>query len=103
MHPLIAKYSKEIAEVCAQFDVRKLEIFGSAARGNDFDVNASDADFLVEFRRTGKHGALQQYFGLRDALASVIGRPVDLVESKAVRNPYVLRQIDQERELIFNA
>jgi uncharacterized protein len=103
MHPLIQKHSKEIAEICTRFQVRKLEVFGSAARGTDFDPQQSDADFLVEFAGRGTHGALEQYFGLRDALASAIGRDVDLVESNALRNPYVLQQIMREREIVFNA
>jgi uncharacterized protein len=103
MHPLIQKHSREIAEICTTYKVRKLEVFGSAARGIDFDPEQSDADFLVEFAGRGTFGPLEQYFGLRDALSSAIGREVDLVEAKALRNPYVLKQIDQERELVFNA
>ncbi len=103
MHPLIQKHRNEIAEICAKYQVQKLEVFGSAARGTDFDPQHSDADFLVEFAGRGKFGPLEQYFGLRDALSSAIGRDVDLVEAKAVRNPYVQKQIELERELVFNA
>jgi predicted nucleotidyltransferase len=59
--------------------VRRLNLFGSAARG-DFDPQRSDVDFLVEFDRTHTDAL---YFGLKEALEGLLGRPVDLVESGA--------------------
>ena len=49
MHPLIAQNRSAIVRVCRQHGVRRLEVFGPAARGIDFDPERSDADFLVEF------------------------------------------------------
>ena len=49
MHAAIADKREELAELCRQYDVARLEVFGSAARGTDFDPETSDADFLVEF------------------------------------------------------
>jgi uncharacterized protein len=103
MHHLISQHQKEISAICVRFGVRKLEVFGSAARGTDFDEKISDADFLVEFHPRGELGPLDEFFGLRDALAAVIGRPVDLIEPGAVRNPYIQAQINQAREVVFNA
>ena len=48
MLPLIHARREEVAELCRRFHVRRLEVFGSAARG-DFDPERSDVDFLVEF------------------------------------------------------
>ena len=103
MHPSILQHQKEIAKICKRFGVRKLEVFGSAARGDDFDEANSDADFLVEFKPHGQLGPLEEFFGLREELAKVIGRRVDLVEPRAVRNPYILAQINQARETVFDA
>ena len=50
MHPLIAGKLPEIARICEDFHVRRLELFGSAARAADFDPAHSDADFLVEYQ-----------------------------------------------------
>ncbi len=44
---------------------------------------------------------LDQYFDFRDALRGALDRPVDLVESAAVRNPYLRAAIDRSRELIY--
>jgi len=44
---------------------------------------------------------LEQFFGLADALKQLLGRPVDLLESGAVRNPFVLEGINSSRELVY--
>jgi uncharacterized protein len=49
MHSLIAAQRSAIADVCCRYQVRRPDVFGSAARGTDFDPERSDADFLVEF------------------------------------------------------
>jgi hypothetical protein len=103
MHALIARHRADIAVLCRRYGVRRLEVFGSAARGTDFDPARSDADFLVEFEPGNDLPFLQRYFGLQDALAHLLGRTVDLVELGAVRNPYIRASIDRARELVYGA
>ena len=101
MHAAIADKKEELAELCRRHGVARLEVFGSAARGTDFDPLTSDADFLVEFRFDGDRAPLQQYFDFAEALRHTLGGSVDLVESGAVRNPYLRAAIDKSRELIY--
>ncbi len=101
MHAVIADKREELVELCRRHGVVRLEVFGSAARAADFDPQASDADFLVEFDLQSAPATLDQYFDFRDALRDALGRPVDLVEPRAVRNPYLRSAIDQSRELIY--
>ena len=103
MHAKIADHLNDLRELCPQFGVRRLEVFGSAARGVDFDPARSDADFLVEFGPGEVMAPLRQFFGLSEALERVLGRPVDLVERGALRNPYVLAEVNRSRELIYAA
>lgn len=103
MHPQIARHRAEIAEICRRYRVRRLDIFGSAARGDDFDPTHSDIDFLAEFDEQDKPRTLTDYFALRDALAAVTGHPVDLVMAGTVRNPYVRAEIERSREAIYAA
>jgi predicted nucleotidyltransferase len=103
MHDLIAQRRAEIGELCRRYGVRRLDVFGSAARGTDFDPARSDADFLVEFEPDNDLPFLQRYFGLQGALSHLLGRSVDLVEPGAVRNPYVRASIDRARELVYGA
>lgn len=101
MHTAIADKKDELADLCRRHGVTRLEVFGSAARGTDFNPLSSDADFLVEFTPGNGRARLQQYFNFADALRGALGRPVDLVESGAVRNPYLRAAIDKSRELIY--
>jgi len=101
MHTAIADKREELAGICRRYGVTRLEVFGSAARGADFDPETSDADFLVEFDPQSGLNALEQYFGLVDALCETLGRPVDLVENHEFRNPYLRASIDKSRELVY--
>ena len=101
MHAAIAEKKEELVELCIRYDVARLEVFGSAARDADFDPKSSDADFLVQFRLAGDRAPLRQYFNFAEALRHALGRPVDLVESDAIQNPYLRAIIDESRELVY--
>lgn len=103
MHPLIDRRRSEIALLCHRYGVRQLKVFGSAARGTDFDPDRSDADFLVDFKRDSGLSALHQYFGFAEELERLLGRPVDLVERRAIQNPFLLARIEQARETVYAA
>ena len=102
MQPIIDARRKEIAELCYQFQVRRLDLFGSASRG-DFDPSRSDVDLLVEFGPSEELTALDQYFGLKEALEALLERPVDLVVASAVKNPYIQKSIEETRESLYAA
>ena len=103
MHEQIATHMADLRALCRRFAVARLEVFGSAARGSNFDPARSDADFLVEFQPETQLPPLQQFFGLSEALERLLGRRVDLIETGAVRNPYVLAEVNRARELIYAA
>lgn len=46
---------------------------------------------------------LAGYFTLKAELEALLGRSVDLVEPRSVRNPYVLAGINSARELVYAA
>lgn len=102
MHPLIAQHRADIAALCRRRGIRRLEVFGSAARSGDFDPELSDADFLVEFEAPAGP-SLEEFFGAKTELEQLLGRAVDLVEPEAVRNPYVLAGINRHREPVYAA
>lgn len=97
----IAEKREALAALCRRYGVKRLEVFGSAARGADFDPDKSDFDFLVEFEPRGDLTPPDRFFGLADALAELLGRRVDLVEPSAVRNPYLRAGINRSRELVY--
>jgi uncharacterized protein len=102
MHPSIALHRTGISTICQRYRISRLDVFGSAARADDFNPASSDVDFLVEFA-PGTHPGLETFFGAKDDLEKLLGRSVDLVEAGAVRNPYVLASINRNREAVYAA
>ncbi len=103
MSPLIAAHKDEVAEVCRRFHVARLEVFGSAARATDFDPERSDVDLIVSYDPNNYPSGLWVFFDLRDALAAILGRKVDLAMAGAVRNRYVLARIERDKEVLYAA
>ena len=101
MHRLIADKQEEIAAICRSHGVERLEVFGPAAHGTDFDPQGSDIDFLVELNSGNAPVTLERYLGMIEDLSSTMAREVDLVEEKWIRNPYLKEAINGERELVF--
>lgn len=91
-----------ITAACRKHKVLRMHLFGSALR-DDFDPARSDLDLLVEFQQIEPGALVQAYFGLEQQLASITGQPVDLVMADAVRNPYVSRDIEASKQLIYEA
>jgi len=102
MHPLVEERLAEIAEVCRRRHVQRLELFGSAAEGR-FDPASSDFDFLVQFEAAPPGGLFDAFFGLREDLRGVFGRPVDVVMARAIRNPYFLEAVNRARTVVYAA
>lgn len=102
MLSLIQQHQSQIELLCRQYRVMRLELFGSAARG-DFDPASSDIDFFVEFEELGWKGSFKRYMGLKLDLESLLGRSVDLVEPKAIVNPYFAQVAYRHRDLVYAA
>ena len=103
MHPEILRHKDAIAELCRKHRVTRLDVFGSAARGEDFDPARSDVDLLVEFGPGVKRN-FATLLGFEDAAAAVFGRRVDLVEFEAVaenRNPLKRRSILADAQPLY--
>ncbi len=91
-----------LVNLCTRFHVLRLELFGSAAK-EQFDEASSDLDFIVEFKKLTPQEHADAYFGLLEELQQVFDRPIDLVERRAIRNPYFLQAIDQDRVEVYAA
>ena len=102
IRPEILSKQRELAELCRKYRVKTLEVFGSAAM-DSFDPARSDVDFLLEFEDDSVSGYFDRYFGLKEALESLFGRPVDLVTVKSVRNRYFWAAITRSRTPLYVA
>ena len=85
---------------CRKWRVRELALFGSALR-DDFGPN-SDLDFLVSFE-AGAGWDLFDLIDMKDELEATYGRPVDLVQKEALRNPWRRREILGTCEVLYAA
>ncbi len=89
----------KIKILCAKHKVNKLFVFGSVLK--DTFTNESDIDFVVDFEKLDLSDYADNYFDLKDQLESIFNRPVDLLEEKGIRNPYLRKQIENEKHLIY--
>ncbi|WP_159619244.1 nucleotidyltransferase family protein [Ruania rhizosphaerae] len=90
-----------IESACERYGVARLRLFGSVLTDR-FDPARSDVDFLVDFL-PGRGDRFSDYFGLRDELSSIVGRNVDLVVTRAVRNPYFRASALQSAQDVYAA
>ena len=100
MSPLIDQHRQAIDALCRQYAVKRLELFGSAAR-DDFDPANSDADFFVEFLDYSSPTIADQWFGIQEDLERPLGRKVDLVSPRATTNPYFLESAGRKRTTLY--
>jgi uncharacterized protein len=90
---------KQVAvPACREFKVKRLDLFGSRARGEG--ATASDIDLLVEFEEPDLHPA-KRFFGLLHRLEDALGCEVDLLTISSLRNPYFRRRVLKERVNIY--
>ena len=80
----------------------RLELFGSAAKRSSGE-DIGDFDFLVEFEDRESGGYADAYFGLLEELQTILKKPVDLVVTSAINNPYFLQDIARSRTVIYGA
>ncbi len=98
---LLAK-GAELSVICARRRVRRLALFGSAARG-EFDPSRSDVDLVAEFEVMGPREHADSFFGLIEDLQALLGAPIDLIEKKPIRNPYFRQAVEESQVVLFEA
>jgi predicted nucleotidyltransferase len=89
-----------LADFCRRWRIRELSVFGSVLR-DDFNPN-SDLDFLVSFE-LGVALDIDRLLDMKEELEARFGRPVDLVEKEAMRNPWRRHEILKTRQVIYAA
>ncbi len=95
----ITTYLKEINNLCQQHKVKKLYVFGSALN-NSFNEK-SDIDLIVDFNILAVEEYVDNYFDFKFSLQDILKRPIDLLEEKALKNPYLKKTVLKDRELIY--
>src|SRR3989304_10208704 len=100
MIPIILEKRKEISRACERFKVEELSLFGSAVTGL-FRPGESDLDFVAEFvdrAPTGEYA--DRFLDFAEELERLFECPVHLISNPSIRNPYLLREIENTRQVL---
>jgi len=97
----LEKYGQIIKDLCKKHKVKRLYAFGSVLTDKFSDT--SDIDLMVDFESIELKSYADNYFSLKFALENALRRPIDLLEEKAVKNPYFKKAVEQQRQLIYGS
>ncbi|MDZ7739706.1 MAG: nucleotidyltransferase domain-containing protein [Bacteroidales bacterium] len=90
-----------IRKLCEQYNVSQLSVFGSILT-DKFNKN-SDIDLLVDFSSIDLQNYADNYFSLKQALEEIFRRQVDLLENKAIKNPYLRQSINSSKRILYES
>jgi len=97
---IVEKNINELAYLCKRHKVSELYIFGSVLTNNFND--RSDIDLLVQFEKIDILEYFDNYMDFKEKLESLLGRPVDLLENQAIRNPIFRKAVDRNKKLVYD-
>ena len=92
-------YMPDIARLCEMHKVKSLHAFGSVLN-NNFN-SKSDIDLLVEFLNIDVEDYADNYYDLKFSLQDVLKRQIDLLEEKAIKNPYLKDIVNSQRQQVY--
>ncbi len=96
---IVDKNIDNIKILCRKHKVSRLFVFGSILN-NNFKIS-SDIDFLVDFSDVDVYDYADNYFDLKKSLENLLKRQIDLLEDKALKNPYLRESIYSSKQLIY--
>lgn len=96
---LIENNIQKIVALCKKHKVNKLFVFGSILT-NRFN-DKSDVDLLVAFNKSEVSDYFNNYFDLKYSLEELLGREIDLLEEQTIKNPYLKKNVDATKMLIY--
>lgn len=95
----LESYKEQIQRLCKNHKVKTLYSFGSV--NTTKFAKDSDVDLMVDFDTNDPLEYTTQYFDLKFELEKILKRPIDLLENKAIKNPFLRENIDKSKILIY--
>ena len=86
-------------KLCINYNVEKMYLFGSVLNSK-FNEN-SDIDLLVKFKEIELAEYFNNYINFKEKLVALFGREVDILEEQILRNPILIKSINNSKELIY--
>jgi predicted nucleotidyltransferase len=78
-------------------------LFGSAL-SKDFNSTTSDLDFIAHFSESiGIDDFAENFFSFQFALEDLFQKNVDLMTSKELKNPILIREIESSKVQVYAA
>ena len=96
---LIEIYKNQIQRLCESHKVKTLYSFGSVNTAKF--TQDSDVDMVVDFKIEDPIEYTDNYFDLKFELEKIFNRKIDLLESKAIKNPFLKERIDKTKVLVY--
>ena len=96
---ILENHIASLNRLCEEHNVEKMYLFGSAL--NENFSNKSDLDFLVKFKPIDLANYFENYMSFKEDLENLLGREIDLVEEQTLRNPILIKSINQSKELVY--
>ena len=101
MQRFIEDKIQKLREICKTYDVKSMYVFGSACTDR-FNKN-SDIDILVAFKDISIEKYTDNYFELHYKLEQLFGRKIDLLTENSLSNPYLIKSIEETKQLLYAA
>lgn len=95
----LERYIGEIKIICQKNKVKSLYVFGSVLTDRFSEI--SDIDFIVDIDSIDPLDYADNYFNLKFALEELLNKQIDLLENKAIKNPYLRENIDKSKTLLY--
>ncbi len=92
-------FTPDIIKLCETHKVKSLYAFGSVL--TDTFNKESDIDLIVDFSNIEVEDYADNYFDFKFSLEDILKRPIDLLEEKAIKNPYFRQSVYQQRQLVY--
>ena len=99
MNSILKNQLDTIRSLCERYRVKTLYVFGSVLTPN-FNTH-SDIDLLVDFLDQDALQYASNYFQFKFELEKLFNRKIDLLEERALKNPYFIENINQKKQLLY--
>ncbi len=96
---LIEQHKSEIEQLCNNYNVEKMYVFGSILNQNF--TKDSDVDLVVKFKSFDLSLYFENYFKLKEKLELILKRKVDLIEEQTLKNPFLIQSINKSKKMIY--
>lgn len=100
MISIVQEHQDEIVRLCRENGVRRLSLFGSAARG-EWRPGESDIDFLIDLEYGP--GVGRRFMRFASSLEHLLGVPVDITTERSVTSDVFRDELERTAVKLYDA